>query len=626
MHRPRITQPLVLLSLAAALVTLALSVWPALGQQEPLIASVEVEKNEYISRDAILDVVKDLLRVGEPFTAQQSEDAREAIMKMGYFLDVQISQEAVAEGVKVTISVVERQRVENITFVGNTVFSDAVLLGLMRTKIGNIVDNDVIRRDMGRITDHYEQGGYLAEVSQARVDPRTGVLSIVIDERRIEAFKVEGLKKTKEWVVRRMILTKPGSLYKQSAVAKDLQRIYSVAGTPIFQNVQIEMRPGQIDPTAVIVVVKIEEKKTGTASVAAAYSDLDHFVMMVSVAENNFRGRAEILSGNIEAFGRTSYDVRFFEPFLDKKNTSLDLSVFNTERRRRFVGGGIPVNDDRFRERRAGASLSLARPVTPNQRVRVGMRTEEVSNSFLQASRNLGPPGVGPLSVRPAQGTGSGGSINPLEPPGPGEYPGDLIVSAPLHPGGRVNSMTLGYTWDTRDLPTEPKRGSYRDLSVEVAGGLFGGASDFNLYSAEQRYFIPRRGGKDVIALRLMFGTSTGALPLFDSFSIGGATTLRGYEQDSFRGESMVLGNLEYRYRMNDSLQIVGFVDAGDAFGGTFPTVVPGFNVPADDQTLELHVGVGVGLRAVTPLGPIRIDWGAGSEGSEIHFGFGQVF
>jgi len=597
---------------------------PAAAQEPaPLIVSVEVEKNEYISRDVILDTVKDLLRVGTTFTDQKAADARAAVLEMGYFAEVTISQEAVAQGVNVIITVVERQRVEKISFVGNTVYDDATLLGIMRTKVGNIVDSDVIRRDRGRIEQLYADKGYLAEIPQAGVDVR-GTLTIVIDERRIESFQIEGLKTTKEWIVRRMIHTKPGTLFQQSLVTQDLQRIFNLQ---IFQNVKTDVRPGQVDTTAVIVVIQVDEKKTGVASIAAAYSDLDRFVLMASVAENNFRGRAERISLDLEAFGRTSYDIRFFEPFLDNKDTSLDVSIYNTERRRRFVGGGIPVADDKFEERRMGGSLRLSRPVAPTQRFAIGLRSEEITSSFLHATRNIGQSGgVGPMSaVRPAQG-GFYPPPGSFGPSGPGEAPGDIVVSAPLHPGGRVNSTTLQYTWDTRDIQTDPKRGNFRDLSVEIAGGLFGGASNYNLYSVEQRRYIPMRGGKDVLALRLMIGASTGGLPLFDSFSVGGATSLRGYEQDRFRGEKMVLGNVEYRYRMNDSLRLVGFVDAGDAFGGVFPTTVPGFNIPAKDQQFSIHVGFGVGLRADTPLGPIRIDYGIGSDGSEVHFGFGNSF
>jgi outer membrane protein insertion porin family len=211
-----------------------------------------------------------------------------------------------------------------------------------------------------------------------------------------------------------------------------------------------------------------------------------------------------------------------------------------------------------------------------------------------------------------------------------GTLPGDdglpVIVAAPLHPGGRVNSLTLQYAWDTRFNIADPQKGSFRNVSVELAGGVLGGDNDFALYSLEQRQYFPMRGGRDVLAARVMLGTASGDVPLFESWSVGGSTTMRGYNQDRYRGENLVLGNLEYRYRLNETLGLVAFVDAGDAWGGEFRTIVPGFVIPADDQEINIHTSAGVGLRADTPLGPIRIDWASGEEGSEVHLGFGQVF
>ena len=69
-------------------------------------------------------------------------------------------------------------------------------------------------------------------------------------------------------------------------------------------------------------MINIEEKRTGDASVAAGYSNLDHFVLILSLAENNFRGRGERLAANVELFGRTSYELSFFEPYLDSKGTN----------------------------------------------------------------------------------------------------------------------------------------------------------------------------------------------------------------------------------------------------------------------------------------------------------------
>ncbi len=93
---------------------------------------------------------------------------------------------------------------------------------------------------------------------------------------------------------------------------------------------------------------------------------------------------------------------------------------------------------------------------------------------------------------------------------------------------------------------------------------------------------------------------------------MGGARSLRGYEQDRFRGESVALFNAEYRYGLSKSLTLVGFMDAGDAFGGVFRTEVPGFDIGANDQNLNVHVGVGFGIRAITPMGPLRLDFGFG--------------
>jgi len=383
----------------------------------------------------------------------------------------------------------------------------------------------------------------------------------------------------------------------------------------LFQDVKLDLRLGKEEPAkAVIPVIQITEKPTGMVSVAGAYSELDNFVAMISVAENNLRGRAERISLDTELGGRTSYDFKFYEPYLDLRDTALDLSIFDTQRQRRFVGGAaVSLAEDQFEERRTGATVTLSRPITDTERISVGLRSEQVSSSFLQGTRNLGDS-VGTLAV-PGP-----------EPPPPGETIGPIIVTAPLHPGGRVNSFTLGWQRDNRDIIANPTRGSYQNVSLEMAGSLLGGESTYQRYSLDRRRYFGMRRGKDVIALRVLLGTTTGNIPLFDSFTVGGGRSLRGYLQDRYRGENLALFNAEYRYGLSKSLTLVGFVDAGDAFGGVFRTEVPGFDIGADDENISIHVGTGFGIRAVTPLGPLRLDFGFGEDGSQTHFGFGHTF
>jgi len=601
----------VVLSILALIIVSAASLGPVSAQEQPLIAEVAVAGNQYISADVILNEVKDILKIGEPYTEQKAEAARQAVADLGYFDTVAISYEQVGEDVKVTISVVERQRIEQIVFVGNTVISDAQLKETIFSKVGHIVAAEAIRRDVRRIEDYYSQQGYIAQVANVEVD-EFGGLTFIINEAYIEDISIEGLQKTKEWVVQRQIRTQPGELFQQEKIADDINRIYNMG---LFGDVKLDLRQGKEEPAkAVIPVIQVEEKPTGMVSLAGAYSELDNFVAMLSVSENNLRGRAERVSVDLELGGRTSYDFKFYEPYLDSHDTALDLSVFDTERQRRFVGGAaVSLAEDEFEERRTGATVTLSRPMTDTERVSIGMRSEQVSSSFLQGTRNLGDS-VGTLAV-PGP-----------EPPPPGDTNDPLIVAAPLHPGGRVNSFTLGWQRDSRDIIANPTSGSYQNVSLELAGGLLGGESTYQRYNLDHRRYFGVRGDKDVIALRLLLGTTTGNIPLFDSFTVGGARSLRGYEQDRYRGENLALFNAEYRYGLSKSLTLVSFVDAGDAFGGVFRTEVPGFDIGADDDNISVHVGIGFGIRAVTPLGPLRLDFGFGEDGSQTHFGFGHTF
>ena len=597
----------------------------AFAQQErELIAEVVVEGNDFVAREAILDVAGEVLTVGEEFTATRSAEARRLVMRMGYFDEVTLSTEPLERGVRVVITVVEKQRIEQIVFAGNTVVSDESLANAILSQPGHIADERAIGRDVRRIEDHYEAGGYIAKVSEAKVD-EFGVLTFVIEEARIEDIIIEGLTRTQEWVVEREIGIEPGQLFRQDEVTTGVRRIYALG---LFEDIEMELRPGRENPLRdVILVINITEARTGRAAFALGWSSLDNLVVMLSAEERNLRGRGDRASVSLELGGRESYQLSFFEPYFDAAGTTVELNLYDSERRRQFVGGAaVATADSEFDERRTGGDVTVVRPVGEHRRVSMTLRSVEVSSAFFHGSTIL-EPGIGLLGT---SGVSRSNVPDPTNPdPGPGRpEPGDLLlpveVRAPLHPGGRVNSVTLGVMDDRRDVRVNPTSGSLTSLSFEQAGALLGGGTQFGKLSAEHRRYFSV--GDDVIAVRVMGGTSIGSPPLFESFSVGGAHTLRGYELDRWRGESLLLANFEYRRPITDSLTAVGFIDVGNAYGGTFETVVPGFSIPAEDQSFTPHVGVGGGIRVVTPVGPIRLDLGFGEEGSQAHFSFGHAF
>ncbi|MDI9584983.1 MAG: POTRA domain-containing protein, partial [Acidobacteriota bacterium] len=446
-----------LATLLAATVFLGLAI--TAGAQGLLVSEIKVEGAGYVSASVIENEIKGILSVGAELTPEKITAAREAIERLGYYDKVEVSQRVLAEGrVQVIISVVEKQRIEKILFVGNTVLSDDDLLGVINSKPGVLVDRRLAERDAVRVQSAYTKAGYFAQVAHANVD-NFGVLTFVIEEARIEAIKITGLKRTKEWVVRRQIEIKPGELYQERKLISTVHRINELQ---LFKNVEFEAHLGELDPMNITVEFKVEETRTGQAGLALAYSSLDDLVLMVSVQENNFRGQAERASVSLEMFGRTSYDLSYEEPFWDEKGTAFEINLFDTERKRQFFGGAaVSTGSDEFEERRTGGSIRISRALDEANRRRatVRFRSEEVSSSFFQGVKYVGtqvPGGVSPAQTIDDLQDGDLRDIvdNPnLEPdiPGPGDILGPIKVAAPLHPGGRLASVTLGYSSDLRD-------------------------------------------------------------------------------------------------------------------------------------------------------------------------------
>ena len=118
-----------------------------------------------------------------------------------------------------------------------------------------------------------------------------------------------------------------------------------------------------------------------------------------------------------------------------------------------------------------------------------------------------------------------------------------------------------------------------------------------------------------MFAARFMIGSSANDVPYEELYTIGGDTTLRGYDDDRYHGEKMMLGNLELRIPMQKVFSLVAFYDFGRAWRET------------EDVSFGSDMGSapGVGIRLNTPLGNLRLDYASGEEG-KFHFGFGELF
>ncbi len=197
-----------------------------------------------------------------------------------------------------------------------------------------------------------------------------------------------------------------------------------------------------------------------------------------------------------------------------------------------------------------------------------------------------------------------------------------------------LTTLTGSLDWDTRDNKLDPTSGHralisaapaydfmestpYATFTTDVSGYWgFGDTDRFVLAGRAAASILTVDDVTKVAADRRLYS--------------GGAGSVRGYAYQNIGprdgsgnvvgGRSSILFSGELRYRVTDTIGVVAFIDAGNAYA----SVVPQLN--------GLKVGVGAGLRYLTPVGPIRLDVavplqrGSGDPSVGVYVGLGQAF
>ena len=152
-----------------------------------------------------------------------------------------------------------------------------------------------------------------------------------------------------------------------------------------------------------------------------------------------------------------------------------------------------------------------------------------------------------------------------------------------------------------------PRKGFVLELGGRLASEAIASDTDFAQLFGRLTWLMPQ-GDTGRFKLRGEVGAMTvgnfDALPPDLRFYAGGDRSLRGFDYHEIGevsangniigGEYLAVASAEYERYFNESWGAGVFVDAGDAF-------IEGFS---------LNVGVGLGLRWRSPLGPIRVDVG----------------
>jgi len=491
--------------------------------------------------------------------------------------------------IRVVVSEGELTRVEGVSVFGNAVFRDSLLLHKIGIKVNDPFKRTKIQDATLSVLALYANNGYLeAEVNpDIRVNSEThrALIDFVIQEKAqytVAEIRLEGLEKTRPRVARRELLFRPGEVIKYSRLLESQRRLYL---TGLFQSVFIRPQPAAGgDSAKKDILIQLQENESIEFNVAVGYGSIDKARGRIEVFNTNWEGTALKFGLSTKAsFINRGIEASFTEPWTFGLPWRTDVNLLLEY-----------LEEPGFDLNRRGGRLVIGKSFGKRSTASLTYRYEDAKLSNIQVS------------------------------------------AIPQEQKTNLRSLILSLIYDTRDNLFNSTSGTYMEWKNELAGSFLRGTDTFVRSVGRFKYFYPwKRSTILATALEIgwmdFFGKSRD-IPLNERFYAGGPNSLRGFgyqmagpldaEDDPIGGRLKLVWNLlEIRQSLYKMIGVAFFADVGNVWLG-----------PEDFHFNDLRNCVGLGLRANTPIGIVRLDYGINLQpqkeepSAKLYFNMGQAF
>jgi outer membrane protein insertion porin family len=489
----------------------------------------------------------------------------------------------------ISISEEDQYKVGNISIKGNTVFTDSQLYEQIEISTGQIFNRTLLRSDIDKLIDMYMEKGYaLVDINPViDVEQEKKVVNITFSITeggvfRIGRIDITGNVKTRDKVIRREMRLDEGDIFNKKLLKRSYQRINNLN---YFESVNISSLP-RAEDQLVDINIKVKEKLTGMMSIGGGYSSIDKFMVMGEVTQTNLFGKGLYLKLRGDFSSRkTNYNISLRDPWFMDKPLSASISLYNQE---------IKYPD--YDKKASGGSIGFGKEFSEYVGGSIEYNLEEVE--IMNVSED------------------ASSLIKEQE---------DKKVTSSISPS----------IWeDTRDYYLDPSSGSRKAIYITLAG--LGGDNYFVKGWVDSVWYFPVIWDT-TFSIRARYGYATGyndrELPLYERFYVGGINTIRGLdfgeggprneEGEKIGGTEELIFNFEYIFPIIEDIRLKGviFFDYGGAFDEN--------NKIGLDNMRET---TGVGVRWMSPVGPVRLEWGYNIDpkedenDSKFEFSIGGIF
>ena len=509
-----------------------------------------------------------------------------------------------------------------VNFKGDLIGSAEKNLSKIRLRPGSPFSRTGIAESRDALSSYYQDQGY----AYANVQPLTKVdlehrkIALTFEVARgkrayFERINIRGNSKTRDRVIRREMKISEGELFNNTNLEISKRRIMALG---FFENVVVSTKRGSSDEF-VEVNVEVSERPTGTFQIGAGFSSVENFIAQAQISQNNLFGRGQTLALQAQLSSlRQLFLLRFVEPYFLDTFWTFAFELYNQSR---YFATSV-AGSTAFSRNAYGGTLTWGYPLSYEARAFLTYKLEKVSIT----TGTLGIANFGATST-----------------------PVAAQQVANLFRGGVTSSVKGSLSWDSRNNRLFPTNGWYDSIFAEYASQYTGSQNKFFRWGGFIRHYKPL-WGPFVLHLNaeLGFTTSTDPLgvPISERYLVGGIYNIRGYAPLSLGprllvsqpgdvgqplgslplgGNMQIIFNSEVEFPLFKKVGISGvvFFDAGNAYNlesrycsglqRETATISIKFDPcfrGLDSLTSGIRRSVGFGFRWISPIGPLRFEWG----------------
>ncbi len=477
--------------------------------------------------------------------------------------------------IRILISEGDQYKIGDLKIKGNTLFSSSELFQKLKIASGQVFNRSALRTDIDSILDLYMEKGY----ARSEVNPLIDVnekeklanitLSVIEGEIfRIGRIEISGNTKTRDNVIRREMRLDEGDIFNKKLLKRSFQRINNLN---FFEAVDIIPSP-RAEERRIDLNVNVKEKLTGMLSIGGGYSSVDKFMVMGEMTQANLFGKGLYLKFRADLSSRrTNYNISLRDPWFMDKPISASISLYNES-----------FKYPNYDKKATGGSIGFGKELSEYVGANITYDLEQVEVTKIANSAS------------------------------------SLIKD---QEGNKLTSSISPSIWkDTRDNNLDPTSGSRHALYTTFAG--LGGDNYFTKEVIDSIWYFPAKWDT-TFSIRGRLGFASGfagrELPLYERFYVGGINTVRGLgfgeagprdeKGNEIGGNIETIFNIEYIFPVAKDIKLKGVIFFD--YGSSFDKDVEKYSIS------DMRKTAGFGFRWLSPLGPMRLEWGGNLDPKE---------